>query len=64
MLHFFTPGVCLLSGLPVREARSRSVFFAKAVRSRAAPDDAAAPLSFRFPLPESVYRFRGHCFLA
>ena len=64
VLHFFTPGVCLLSGLSVREARSRSVLSAKAARSRAALDDTAAPLSFRFPLSESVHRFRGRCFLA
>lgn len=64
VLHFFTPGVCLLSGLSVREARSRSVLSAKAARSRAALDDTAAPLSFHFPLSESVHRFRGRCFLA
>ena len=64
MLHFFASGVCLLSGLSVREARSRSVLSAKAARSRAALDDTAAPLSFRFPLQESVHRFRWRCFLA
>ncbi len=64
VLHFFASGVCLLSGLSVRLTRSRSVLSAKAARSRAAPDDAAAPLSLRFPLPESVHRFRGRCFLA
>ena len=64
MLRFFASGVCLLSGLSVREARSRSVLSAKAARSRAALDSAAAPLSFRFPLQESVHRFRGCCFLA